>query len=214
MGDVVLFVEDFKSNPETKSHCRICHEEEFESCNSLEAPCACSGTVKVAKRNKNVYPLFWPMRVSFDHVIEFWFGIVSSKFICFLLSVCSQRLHTEVVLREGKHNLWNLSPGLFSKWIRTSHSALILMIFICNLLKLYWYWEEKKQKKSVFKFLFFFDSEFLRTIFLSFLVLFWIVGICKPISLSPFFFFFLLGVKDFCDILVSLPSKNRTSFGF
>ncbi|KAH9786712.1 RING-CH-type domain-containing protein [Citrus sinensis] len=46
MGDVVLFVEDFKSNPETTSHCRICHEEEFESCNSLEAPCACSGTVK------------------------------------------------------------------------------------------------------------------------------------------------------------------------
>lgn len=52
MGDVVLFVEDFKSNPETTSHCRICHEEEFESSNSLEAPCACSGTVKVAKRNK------------------------------------------------------------------------------------------------------------------------------------------------------------------
>ncbi|KAH9730722.1 RING-CH-type domain-containing protein [Citrus sinensis] len=51
MGDVVLFVEDFKSNPETKSHCRICHEEEFESCNSLEAPCACSGTVKFAHRD-------------------------------------------------------------------------------------------------------------------------------------------------------------------
>ncbi|KAH9786709.1 RING-CH-type domain-containing protein [Citrus sinensis] len=51
MGDVVLFVEDFKSNPETTSHCRICHEEEFESCNSLEAPCACSGTVKFAHRD-------------------------------------------------------------------------------------------------------------------------------------------------------------------
>ncbi|KAL0457598.1 UNVERIFIED_CONTAM: hypothetical protein Slati_0387000 [Sesamum latifolium] len=26
--------------------CRICYEEEFESCRSLEAPCACSGTLK------------------------------------------------------------------------------------------------------------------------------------------------------------------------
>ncbi|KAJ4727791.1 putative RING/FYVE/PHD zinc finger-containing protein [Melia azedarach] len=50
MGDVVLFVEDLKSNSAT-SHCRICHEEEFESCRSLEAPCACSGTVKYAHRD-------------------------------------------------------------------------------------------------------------------------------------------------------------------
>lgn len=71
MGDVVLFVEDFKSNSETTSYCRICHEEELESCNSLEAPCGCSGTVKVAKRNKNVYSVVWPTRVSFNYVIEF-----------------------------------------------------------------------------------------------------------------------------------------------
>ncbi|GFQ01570.1 probable E3 ubiquitin ligase sud1 [Phtheirospermum japonicum] len=31
--------------------CRICHEEEFESCKSLETPCACSGTVKFAHRD-------------------------------------------------------------------------------------------------------------------------------------------------------------------
>ncbi|XP_071726645.1 uncharacterized protein [Rutidosis leptorrhynchoides] len=30
--------------------CRICHEAEFESCNSLESPCSCSGTVKYAHR--------------------------------------------------------------------------------------------------------------------------------------------------------------------
>ncbi|CAK9152914.1 unnamed protein product [Ilex paraguariensis] len=50
MGDVVLFVDDLKSSSAT-SLCRICHEEEFESCKSLEAPCACSGTVKFAHRD-------------------------------------------------------------------------------------------------------------------------------------------------------------------
>ncbi|XP_059659395.1 uncharacterized protein LOC132306156 [Cornus florida] len=50
MGDVVLFVEDLKS-ASSISFCRICHEEEFGSCNSLEAPCACSGTVKFAHRD-------------------------------------------------------------------------------------------------------------------------------------------------------------------
>ncbi|XP_021665049.2 uncharacterized protein LOC110653633 [Hevea brasiliensis] len=47
MGDVVLFMDDLQSI----SHCRICHEAEFESCKSLEAPCACSGTVKFAHRD-------------------------------------------------------------------------------------------------------------------------------------------------------------------
>ncbi|XP_057460887.1 uncharacterized protein LOC130751320 [Actinidia eriantha] len=50
MGDVVLFVEDLKSFSAISS-CRICHEEEFESFKSLEAPCACSGTVKFAHRD-------------------------------------------------------------------------------------------------------------------------------------------------------------------
>ncbi|XP_062143529.1 uncharacterized protein LOC133851214 isoform X2 [Alnus glutinosa] len=50
MGDVVLFVDDLKSNYAI-SYCRICHEEELESCKSLEAPCACSGTVKFAHRD-------------------------------------------------------------------------------------------------------------------------------------------------------------------
>ncbi|XP_076905485.1 uncharacterized protein LOC143561239 isoform X2 [Bidens hawaiensis] len=31
--------------------CRICHEAEFESSKSLEAPCSCSGTVKFAHRD-------------------------------------------------------------------------------------------------------------------------------------------------------------------
>ncbi|GAV87390.1 DUF3675 domain-containing protein/RINGv domain-containing protein [Cephalotus follicularis] len=50
MADVVLFVDDLRLNSAT-AHCRICHEEEFESCKSLEAPCACSGTVKFAHRD-------------------------------------------------------------------------------------------------------------------------------------------------------------------
>ncbi|OMO63981.1 Zinc finger, RING-CH-type [Corchorus capsularis] len=50
MGDVILYVDDLSSNSSI-SHCRICHEEEFESFKSLEAPCACSGTVKYAHRD-------------------------------------------------------------------------------------------------------------------------------------------------------------------
>ncbi|XWS46564.1 hypothetical protein CRYUN_Cryun14cG0078600 [Craigia yunnanensis] len=50
MGDVILFVDDLSSGSSI-SHCRICHEEEFESFKSLEAPCACSGTVKFAHRD-------------------------------------------------------------------------------------------------------------------------------------------------------------------
>lgn len=49
MGDVVLFVDDLESKFSI-SYCRICHEEELESCKSLEAPCACSGTVKVKEK--------------------------------------------------------------------------------------------------------------------------------------------------------------------
>ncbi|CAN1353028.1 E3 ubiquitin-protein ligase MARCHF2 [Linum perenne] len=33
------------------AYCRICHEAEFESFKSLEAPCSCSGTVKYAHRD-------------------------------------------------------------------------------------------------------------------------------------------------------------------
>ncbi|KAK9040800.1 hypothetical protein V6N11_015939 [Hibiscus sabdariffa] len=50
MGDVVLFIDDSSSNSSV-SLCRICHEQEFESFKSLEAPCACSGTVKFAHRD-------------------------------------------------------------------------------------------------------------------------------------------------------------------
>ncbi|KAM7501169.1 hypothetical protein LguiB_000073 [Lonicera macranthoides] len=51
MGEaVVIYVDEFELNPEL-STCRICHEAEFESCKSLEAPCACSGTMKLAHRD-------------------------------------------------------------------------------------------------------------------------------------------------------------------
>lgn len=49
MEEVVLLVDDLKSLSGI-SRCRICHEEEFESTKTLEAPCACSGTVKVKSR--------------------------------------------------------------------------------------------------------------------------------------------------------------------
>ncbi|CAA3033767.1 uncharacterized protein LOC111411750 [Olea europaea var. sylvestris] len=47
---VVLFIDELKSSA-TIPICRICHEEEFERCESMEAPCACSGTVKFAHRD-------------------------------------------------------------------------------------------------------------------------------------------------------------------
>ncbi|XP_054782219.1 uncharacterized protein LOC129289472 [Prosopis cineraria] len=50
MEEVVLLVDDLKLLSGIP-RCRICHEEEFESSESLEAPCACSGTVKFAHRD-------------------------------------------------------------------------------------------------------------------------------------------------------------------
>ncbi|XP_042475633.1 E3 ubiquitin-protein ligase MARCHF7 [Macadamia integrifolia] len=50
MGDeVVLFVEESISSSSI-AECRICHDDEVGSANRLEAPCACSGTVKFAHR--------------------------------------------------------------------------------------------------------------------------------------------------------------------
>lgn len=47
MGDVILFVDDLKQSFWVSENCRICHEDCFENSLGLEAPCACSGTVKV-----------------------------------------------------------------------------------------------------------------------------------------------------------------------
>ncbi|KAM1449749.1 hypothetical protein ACFX1T_008243 [Malus domestica] len=51
MGDVILYVEEDSCS--AVSLCRICHEEEFGSSDRkiMEAPCACSGTVKFAHRD-------------------------------------------------------------------------------------------------------------------------------------------------------------------
>ncbi|XP_057516235.1 uncharacterized protein LOC130797602 isoform X2 [Amaranthus tricolor] len=48
MKEVILFMDELDSC--SLYYCRICHEAEFESCRNLEAPCACSGTVKFAHR--------------------------------------------------------------------------------------------------------------------------------------------------------------------
>ena len=53
MEEVFVYVEEFPFQTSYDvSRCRICHEEEFESPLQLEAPCSCSGTIKV-KRKKN-----------------------------------------------------------------------------------------------------------------------------------------------------------------
>ena len=92
MGDVILFVDDLSSNSSI-SQCRICHEEEFESFKSLEAPCGCSGTVKVKcfffSFNILIFR-FWLLGfLCFDDLI----------FFIFLFDVSS--LLTEIVYRGG-----------------------------------------------------------------------------------------------------------------
>lgn len=53
MGELVIYVgvgddEDYEiGGCGAMCFCRICHEAEFESSKILEAPCACSGTLKV-----------------------------------------------------------------------------------------------------------------------------------------------------------------------
>ncbi|KAL3648106.1 hypothetical protein CASFOL_009074 [Castilleja foliolosa] len=51
MSEIVLRIDDNIRSYSEIAICRICHEEEFESCKSLEAPCSCSGTVKFAHRD-------------------------------------------------------------------------------------------------------------------------------------------------------------------
>ncbi|MCD7449437.1 hypothetical protein HAX54_052144 [Datura stramonium] len=51
MGEVIIYVDDYEFISASTYLCRICHDEEFESCKNLEAPCACSGTVKYAHRD-------------------------------------------------------------------------------------------------------------------------------------------------------------------
>ncbi|XP_074348765.1 uncharacterized protein LOC141687411 isoform X2 [Apium graveolens] len=49
--EVAVFIDDIESEVASGiPFCRICHEIEFESCKTLEAPCSCSGTVKFAHR--------------------------------------------------------------------------------------------------------------------------------------------------------------------
>lgn len=99
MGEIVMFIDDMKSISGI-SRCRICHEEEFESSKSLEAPCACSGTVKVNPENCGALV---PSFLNHD------FSKLIALFHC---SVCSQRLHSEMVQWEREYNLWNMSPGM------------------------------------------------------------------------------------------------------
>ncbi|XP_073314040.1 uncharacterized protein [Primulina huaijiensis] len=48
MSDTALLISDLRSYSGEIFACRICHEEDFQR---LEAPCACSGTVKFAHRD-------------------------------------------------------------------------------------------------------------------------------------------------------------------
>ncbi|CAA3003933.1 E3 ubiquitin- ligase MARCH1-like isoform X1 [Olea europaea subsp. europaea] len=51
MEDFVLSIDDDLQLSSAIHVCRICHEQEFETSKNLEAPCACSGTVKFAHRD-------------------------------------------------------------------------------------------------------------------------------------------------------------------
>ncbi|XP_047333614.1 uncharacterized protein LOC124937396 [Impatiens glandulifera] len=53
MGDVILSMDYLEEENEALgvAFCRICHEEEFESFKTLEAPCSCCGTAKYAHRD-------------------------------------------------------------------------------------------------------------------------------------------------------------------
>lgn len=81
MGDVVLLMDESSGGCNKKYYCRICHEGEFQSYNNntLEAPCSCSGTLKVRL-----------------------FFYIQQQQLCFnsflrSFAVCTQRMHTELV---------------------------------------------------------------------------------------------------------------------
>lgn len=91
--------------------CRICYEEEDENSTSMESPCGCSGSLKV------IFPFLLlitfaivpsrsssPRRRLCEAWFRDWFGFPP-------VSVCSSRLHTEVVRWERKQFLWALQSG-------------------------------------------------------------------------------------------------------
>lgn len=90
MGDVSLFVKDVQSISAIL-HCRICHEEEFESSKTLEAPCACSGTVKV---NQSSALFYW---VLFCLFFFFWIPSENDLGFCFMF----YSLRTGIVFKGG-----------------------------------------------------------------------------------------------------------------
>lgn len=110
MGEVVVFVEDLKSGYGV-SNCRICHEDEFEnSLQTLEAPCACSGTVKVngeKKKERKEKSSVLLCCVVFCFVGVFWIWSFLLVFFFFFLTIvlvswckiCSLRI--EIVYRGG-----------------------------------------------------------------------------------------------------------------
>lgn len=94
MGDVVLFVDDFELNSAI-SNCRICHEAEFESCKSLEAPCACSGTVKVREGGGVLFSGCFALLIFVFVNMMFW--VIFMIWVCFFLF----SLLIEIVYRGG-----------------------------------------------------------------------------------------------------------------
>ncbi|KAK9747623.1 hypothetical protein RND81_02G003900 [Saponaria officinalis] len=52
MGEVVLLMNNLNKNSSScaYNYCKICHEADYESSRKLEAPCACTGTIKFAHR--------------------------------------------------------------------------------------------------------------------------------------------------------------------
>jgi hypothetical protein len=82
--------------------CRICHDEEDQSCSTMESPCACSGSLKVS--------------ISFS----IWSSCSYSQFdsmanLLFAPLLCSAvrapGMRAAVVRREGEHPLRDLPSG-------------------------------------------------------------------------------------------------------
>uniref|UniRef100_A0A452YX53 RING-CH-type domain-containing protein n=1 Tax=Aegilops tauschii subsp. strangulata TaxID=200361 RepID=A0A452YX53_AEGTS len=69
--------------------CRICHEEEDESCAAMESPCACSGSLKYAHRGcvqrwcdekgSTLCEICLQVGSPFPHAPRFLVGIVSPR---------------------------------------------------------------------------------------------------------------------------------------
>ncbi|KAH1073909.1 hypothetical protein J1N35_026237 [Gossypium stocksii] len=119
MGDIALFIDDLPSDPSI-SHCRICHEEEFESMKSLEAPCACSGSVKVKKKKHDFILYSFDFNACF-HVFDWFFYSQFAHRDC-IQRWCNEKGNTtcEICLQEYEPGYTVIAPSKKSQLIEAA----------------------------------------------------------------------------------------------